>query len=167
MIAVPVGHGVVALIDDTDAPLIAGYCWCVCNGYARGSVYVSRAADWRPDRYRYKYRRVYMHRLLLNADSDMEVDHINGDRLDNRRANLRVCTRASNSRNAVGKANRRYSRFKGVTWKKGWKWIAQITVNYQRIYLGGYDSEEKAAQAYNRAALQYFGEYARLNDIGA
>ena len=94
----------------------------------------------------------------------MVVDHMDGDGLNNRRENLRVCTHRQNieaSRSRTG-----FSQFKGVTFDKArGVWIAQIKVNYARKFLGRYDSQVKAAQAYNAAALIAFGEFAVLNDV--
>ncbi len=107
-----------------------------------------------------------MHRYLTNPPNHMVVDHINGDTLDNRRSNLRVCTHKQNissSRSVTGN-----SKFKGVTFDKSrGKWSAQIKVDYKRIYLGRFAVEQDAALAYNKAAISAFGEFAVLNEITA
>jgi hypothetical protein len=88
-----------------------------------------------------------------------EIDHRNGDRADNRIANLRECSRAENARNVT---SRNPSGFKGVR-RDDSRWRASITVNGKRIHLGTFDTAEKAAAAYDKAARRYHGEFARTN----
>lgn len=103
-----------------------------------------------------------MHHQLLNLDVGRVGDHRNGDGLDNRRLNLRAATRAQNARNRRDHASS--SRFKGVGWSEAArKWKAQIGVDNRRIYIGVYSTEETAARAYDAAAREHFGEFARLN----
>jgi len=113
-----------------------------------------------------KKKKVYMHRLLLNPPKNKLVDHINGNGLDNRRFNLRICTQKENVRNhKIFSTNT--SGYTGVHWAKDKKkWQSRIRVNYKRISLGYFKNIIKAAQAYNEAAKEYFGEFARLNKIG-
>ena len=105
-----------------------------------------------------------MHRLVLLARHATLVDHINRDKLDNRRENLRYATQSQQNANKEKFHGR--SRFKGVhrRWD-GRKWVAQIKVHNRRLSLGCFVDEEDAARAYNRAAREYFGEYACLNDV--
>jgi hypothetical protein len=112
--------------------------------------------------------------LMFNADlpKGFLVDHINGDKLDNRRENLRLATRMDNEAN---KRKRRTqsggapsSQYKGVTEVKDGrkkKWRATITVEHRQIKLGAYYTEVEGAEAYNDAAKHYFGEFAFLNEI--
>src|SRR5678815_2653841 len=94
------------------------------------------------------------------------VDHKNGNGLDNRRENLRVCTQAENLANM--RKHRGVSRYKGVTWDSSRRrWLAQIKNHGPNVNLGRYDSEVDAAHAYNEAALRLKGEYALLNEIEA
>jgi hypothetical protein len=98
---------------------------------------------------------------------DGEIDHINGDRADNRIENLRIATRSEN--NANRKVNPRSSiKAKGVQKEKGSsaKYSALITVKGKTMYLGYFDSIDEAAHAYNKAAIQHFGDFACLNPIG-
>lgn len=104
----------------------------------------------------------YMHRLIMKPEPYDKVDHINGNKHDNRRENLRVATAAQNQMNrhvAVAKSG-----YKGV-WKHGSMYRAHIKYNGKSIRLGSYKTPEKAARAYNQAAIALFGEYANINKI--
>lgn len=106
---------------------------------------------------------VRMHRVIMNLDgSNLVVDHINGNKLDNRKQNLRICTYSQNSQNKKVKSNS-ISGYKGVTLCMGKYWMAYITHNKININLGMFDTKELAVQAYNEKAIEYHGEYARLN----
>ncbi len=104
---------------------------------------------------------VLLHRLLTGAQKGQLVDHIDGDPLNNTRANLRICNNTQNSWNT---GNRR-GKYKGTTLLKYGKWQATITANGKPKYLGVFESEEAAALAYNEAAKVLHGEFARLNVI--
>ena len=104
-----------------------------------------------------------LHRLIINSPLGLHTDHINGDRLDNRRANLRVCTHAENARNRGGDS-RNKSGYKGVnSSKNGKRWMAYIRLAGKTTNLGTYDTKEEAARAYDEAALSLHGEFAWLN----
>lgn len=105
------------------------------------------------------------HKVFGKPSAGFDTDHINQDKLDNRKLNLRFCTRSQNMANR-GKASTNTSGFKGVAWNKfNNKWKAQITINYKSMHLGYYKNKIKAAIAYNEAALKYFGEFASLNRV--
>ena len=107
--------------------------------------------------------RIPLHRVLIGAFPGEVVDHINGDTLDNRLRNLRVCTNAENVRNSRKRAGSG-SQFKGVTRIKGTdRWRAQIMVNGQKRNLGSFRDEESAARCYDAKARELHGEYARCN----
>lgn len=104
-----------------------------------------------------------LHRIITGAKPGQFVDHINGDGLDNRTENLRVVTAGQNRANSRKDRDNK-SGFKGVTWvKSSRKWMAQIVVNGERHYLGVFTHKERAAKAYDRAAIHYHGEHAGLN----
>lgn len=104
-----------------------------------------------------------MHREVIGVSDSREVDHKNGEGLDNRKMNLRVATHSQNKQNSR-KQVECSSRFKGVHWNiNESKWQVRIQVNGQRVHLGYFDDEEIAAQVYDQAAKQEFGEYACTN----
>ena len=109
-----------------------------------------------------EHKPVLMHRFIVNPREGYVVDHINGNKHDNRRGNLRECTHGENRQNS--RKSRGTSRFKGVFWntRRG-KWGAAISCEGKMIHLGSFTDEIEAAQAYDRAAVKYFGAFACLN----
>ncbi len=106
-----------------------------------------------------------IHRLILNAPEHLEVDHIDGNRLNNQRSNLRLATSSQNKMNR-GPRKDNTSGYKGVSWhSQRLKWTARVKAGQKYIHLGLFDSKEAAALAYNSAARQLHGEYAWLNNI--
>lgn len=145
---IPLTQGKVAIVDDEDFDRINLYKWRYCKGAAQSQTE-------RPNR-----KVLLMHRMILNAPDGVEVDHINGDALDNRKSNLRLASHKQNLANQKMKASNT-SGFKGVTWhSKNKRWIAQIQGGH---YLGSYATAEDAARAYDKKAKELFGEFARLN----
>ena len=118
---------------------------------------------WNIDAYGYvsaSGRKGKMHRLVLNAPKDTDVDHINHRKNDNRKQNLRICTHADNSKNMGVRKNNKYG-VTGVTWSnKDNKWYANITENGNNHYLGSFDVFEDAVKARKEAEEKYFGEFA-------
>ncbi len=151
--------GKVAIVDDQDLEWLSRWKWyCDKDGYA-----VRRRSD------KGVYRSTFMHRVIMQTPADLQTDHINGDRLDNRRCNLRVCTNMENQQNIRKRNPRggmRPSQYKGVSWdKRKGKWRVVITVNGRPTHMGSFAQEEAAAKAYDDAAKQFFGDFAKLNDI--
>jgi|SRR3990167_74362 len=108
---------------------------------------------------------ISLHRYLMGKKIGFEIDHVNGNKLDNRRKNLRFCSRHQNSANK-NKYSTNTTGFKGVTWEKQInKFAARITFKYKNITLGRFNTAIEVARAYNKAAVKYFGEFARLNEI--
>lgn len=108
---------------------------------------------------------IYLHRIITDCPDGFEVDHINGNPLDNRRCNLRVCSQYQNSCNRKpDKRNR--SGYKGVR-RRGLKWVAEITVKGETRFLGSFGKIQAAASAYNRGARKFFKSFANLNPITA
>lgn|SRR5699024_5424629 len=151
--------GKYAIVDKDVYEEINKYNWyCSYQGYA------CRKTP-KKDRDKGKPSVIFMHRFILNHDGSEDVDHINNDRLDNRRENLRICERSDNLRNQQ-KSQNSSSKYKGVCWqRRDKKWQAYIMYNGKNKYLGYFDSEQEAAQAYNESALKYHGEYALLNRL--
>jgi hypothetical protein len=147
--------GKLALVDDEDFEYLNQWKWyCSPFGYALRSQ--SRRLPG-------PRIAIKMHRVVCNTPEDMETDHINGNKLDNRRSNLRACTRSENQHNR-NKLVGNTSGFKGVTWHiKSKKWASYIVVNNHQIYLGLFQDIIDAANAYDSSAKKYFGEFARLN----
>ncbi len=128
------------------------------QGYAVHFVNKSDSIFWElPER-----KAIYMHRLIAGAGDGEVVDHINHDKLDNRSENLRICSQKENLQNQQSRR-----RYKGVFFLKNRKkcWQAAIVVNGKKQFLGNFYSQEEAARAYNEAAVEYFGEYACLNEV--
>ena len=145
-------QGQYAIVDDEDLERISHWKWHFGGGYARRGNYPS-------------WRLIYMHREVLNVPSHLDCDHINGNRLDNRKINLRVCTHAQNTKNRKLSRNNR-SGFKGVHWReRDKKWSASIGIEKRRMYLGYFETREEAATSYNNAAKVLHGEFANLNKI--
>lgn len=153
---IPLTQGKFTLVDADDYDWLTQWkWWCDSTGYASGI----------PE----KRRQMRLHRFILAAPRGLYVDHINRDKLDNRRSNLRVCTQQDNSRNSPPRSTAgRSSPYKGVSIDRQYqieKWQAVIHCNGKRVHLGHFNSEIAAALAYNEAARKIFGEFAFLNEI--
>lgn len=107
----------------------------------------------------------FFHREVMNCPKGMYVDHINGDTLDNRRENLRICTMRGNARNMSSHKDSTCE-FKGVSWDSSRnRWVAQIWDGKRQRHLGRHRDKLSAARRYDSAAKEVFGEYAKLNNI--
>jgi hypothetical protein len=150
--------GKVAIVDDSDFEWLSKDKWYCSNyGYAVRNKKIPRQGM------------IWMHREITQAPAGMEVDHINGDALDNQKSNLRICTGSQNKENTRRRTNNQ-SGYKGVHWhkqpsghdlSKGWR--AVIKKNKNTIHLGYFDNPVEAALAYDEAAKKYFGEFAKTN----
>ena len=152
--------GFVTIVDEADYDWLNQWKWC-----AHSQGYAIRTQNIGYKNGKQINKTISMHRVIMEAPDDMDVDHINGDVRDNRRCNLRVCTTSENLRNKISKVG--FSKYKGVGlhgYRK--KWRSYITVDNKHISLGYFASEREAAEAYNEAAKKYFGEFAKLNFIG-
>ena len=102
-----------------------------------------------------------VHRLVMNAPSDKQVDHINCNKLDNRKCNLRLCSNQENAFNRRKHYNNK-SGLKGA-YRDGKRWRSQIYLDGKHIHLGGYDTPEEAHQAYCDASKKYHGDFGRTD----
>ena len=149
---IPLTRGLFAVVDAEDYERLSKYTW-----FAEGT-----------DRNFYAVRKengksIKMHRQIMNAPDHLVVDHIDHNGLNNRKKNLRICTFAENCRN-LRASRHKSSKYKGVHWHKGnRKWAAQVTCDHKTHHLGYFVEEIDAAMAYDRAAVELFGEFASLN----
>lgn len=147
-----------ALVDDEDYEWLSAFRW-----HFSGKGYVSRSF-WNGSGVSHER----MSRMIMNAPKGKEVDHRDLNKLNNRRSNLRLATHRQNGCNTAFITTPKSSRFKGVSWiPRLRKWTAYIGggVTKTRKYLGVYQAEEEAAQAYNQAALEMYGEWASPNKL--
>lgn len=144
-VAVVLSSGRYMLIDRGDIEKLPKARICDTGRYA--SFYINKKSS-------------YIHRLLLNAALDMEVDHVNGNGLDNRRCNIRICTPGQNSLNRKPMRGRK---LKGLYLQKSGNYRVSITVKGKKIDMGTYHTKHDAIEAYNIAAKKYHGEFAYQN----
>lgn len=138
------------LIDDRDRHLLEGRGWHLQRGYA-----YTHPRGEEPS---------YLHGLIMRPPPGFFVDHINGNRADNRRENLRIVTKSQNQMNAKKTTRPKTSQFKGVHWGSQHKmWHAKIKKNQKNIFLGLFKVELSAALAYDKAARNLFGDFAKPN----
>lgn len=147
-------QGKVTLVSREDFDEISKYQWYAKPQYKR-VLYAYRQSVYIDG----KQRSVSMARQIMGFPDGMQVDHINGDTLDNRRCNLRLATPAQNGRNR-GKYPNNTSGFKGAFYHYG-RWQAGIRVDGKLMYLGTYNTPEEAHAAYCEAAKKYHGEFWR------
>lgn len=147
-------QGKVAMADIEDFEAISKFKWCLCQNRPTAACYaVSKQ----------KKLSIRMHRLILNCPPSKQVDHINGNGLDNRRFNLRICTNSQNHFNTKMYKNNP-SGFKGVYFHKLMKkWQAKIMKNGKEYRLGYFKSAIEAAMAYDKKALKLHGQFAFCN----
>jgi len=144
-------HKIPFLIDEEDYDVVKKYTWGISTyGYVYTKVNRTKT--------------LFLHRMIMNAPSGMEVDHINRDTLNNHRDNLRICTRAQNQQNCKSRGGT--SKYKGVCWENRRNtWRTTIKFNGKQIHIGEFMDEIEAAKAYNGKAIEFFGEFARLNPV--
>lgn len=152
---IKLSRGLVALVDDEDFEWLNQWKWCYGNGYATRRQYIGDG----------RYTGFRMHRLIvgLATGEGHQVDHINGDRLDNRRSNLRICDVSNNKANCKPYANNK-SGYKGVYKDRSGKYTAQIRVAGVINYLGTFADPKDASRAYMDAAIKMRGEFANAGD---
>lgn len=147
-----------AKVSPEDLCKVQNYSWYLnIDGYAATEIeqYTHRKQN-RPRKV------LLMHRLILNIAGKARVDHINRDRTDNRRSNLRTAAGSQNAANSLGHVGKRVSLYKGVVRKRD-SWLAKIKKDRLTYNLGTFRLEEDAAKAYDSAALFLFGDFATTN----
>ncbi len=137
--------GLVAKVSDEDFDFVSRFTWFLARGYATRCI---------------GYKKLSMHQMLVECQSGMYIDHIDGDRLNNTRENLRIVTPKQNQRNTRPKMGKRY---KGIILTPNGCWQAKIAFNQNPIHLGTFKTEEAAARAYDRKAHELDPEFSRLN----
>ena len=103
---------------------------------------------------------ILLHRLIALTPAGLSTDHANGNPLDNRRCNLRVCTRSQNLHNRAVSKNKTSCAYKGV-YKQRDRWRVQIRINGKKIHVGMYDTPEDARDAYLKEEIRAYGEFSR------
>ena len=155
-IMLPSGH--VTIVSDEDYDMLSKHKWYASNG--KGKYYVS--SNTKIEGFR---RHILMHRLIMGIldNPDIQVDHINGDTLDNRRENLRICNRAQNSQNKIGNPEAS-SIFKGVIWDPiRCHWIMSINSGGKYKHVRSIKNEWVASLIYDLLAFDMFGDFAKYN----
>lgn len=152
-----------AIVDDDDFDELSRFKWCKSTSKTKssGKTYIYAVRNVWVDG---KNKTIRMTHAIMNPPKGKIIDHKNGDTLDNRKSNLRVCSIRENTRNSSSTLRRvnKHIVFKGVYQTRP-RYHASIRTAKRCIYLGEHKTQEDAARAYDRAAIKYFGEFARLN----
>lgn len=152
---VPITQGKVALVDDEDYERVVAHRWYAVK---REHTYYVCRKFYKADGTRSTQA---LHIFILNGATG--IDHIDGNGLNNQKANLRICTSQENRRN-THKRKKMTSKYKGVSWNGADRvWRVFIYDNYKQVYLGRFNDEVEAAKAYDAKAQELFGEFANLN----
>jgi len=157
---IPLNRDKFAIVDDEDFVFLTQWQWGYAIDNKSGTEYESVKAT-------INGKRRPMSRIIMNPSEELVVDHINGDRLDNRRANLRVCTQSQNAVNSK-RSRRKYPGYRGVYLRRDrinpkYPWEAKLTVNRQHLSFGRFPTKEDAAFVYDQVAIQIHGEFSRTN----
>lgn len=155
---IPLTQGMVAMVDDEDFEYLNQWKWFALK--CKGPVYAARNQGQKQGG---KHKIILMHRLILNVPKNKEIDHKDGDGLNNLRSNIRICNHQENHFNSRSRINTS-SMYKGVYWDgRRKRWRARLGIEGKMKHIGYFNDEIQAALAYNHTATIYFGEFARLN----
>ena len=155
---IPLSRGKFAIVDDKDFEWLNQWKWSLCES-TNSPAYANRSIKQNG-----KWHTISMHRKILGLTrgDGKETDHRNGNGLDNRRGNLRICSHSENVQNCHLIKNK-FCKYQGVIKKKTGCWLACIMKNYKNIYLGTHNSAKEAALAYDKKALELYGSDAHIN----
>lgn len=154
---IPLTQGCMALVDDSDFEELSKHKWCAMK---RGKTWYAFRGE---KTFLGIQRTIMMHRQIMKTPGGMETDHINGDGLDNRHANLRECSKSQNQMNAGARADNT-SGYRGVSWSRSLgKWRVTIMVESNKKHIGYFEDKEEAARAYDKTAKKFFGDFAKTN----
>jgi hypothetical protein len=144
------------IVDDEDFEYLNQWKWYLLK--SKTNYYAIRTS--RPEN-----KLIQLHRVVIQAKKGEIVDHVNRNKLDNRKSNLRICTISQNNQNRkISKLNK--SGFNGVSWNSNnKKWVAQIACNNKKVHIGFFNDPIEAAKAFNEAAIKFHKEFANLNKI--
>lgn len=158
---IPLTQGKYTIVDSDMFEYLSQWKWYLSStGYAVRNVYIGE-----PGSDNRKLVNISMHRVVASTPNGMVTDHVNGNRIDNRRSNLRVCNSSENI-SCSGMHSNNKSGYKGVSWSKEYrKWRAKLTKNRVQVYSRLFETAEDAALAYNAASLKYNGEFAYQNKV--
>ncbi len=147
------------ILDDSDYDILSKFSWSItCDGYVRHSRYLKKENG------RNVYKHMLMHRMIIVPSAGYYLDHKNGNKLDNRQENLRICTTSQNQMNAAKRSKKTTSKYKGVHWNTSSnRWIVQIRKSGKNVHVGCFSDEDAAALAYDKAAVENYGDFCRLN----
>ena len=146
------GAGVYAIIDGADASFVLQHNWYLLKRKSSPKLSYVYACINR--------KTVFLHRFLLNPPPKIDVDHIDGDGLNNTRRNIRVCSRSENNHNQHNQRPGKQSKYIGVTMGKGGRWVAQIRKDRKTYKLGTFPTEDAAHEAYLLASVKLYGDRA-------
>lgn len=143
-------------VDRKHELLVRKFKWrAISTGSKHGKIYIRANAG--------RETRIYLHRLIAALDLLQAIDHANGNPIDNRTQNLRICTHSQNASNTI--RPRKVNPYRG-SYRRGKKWVAAISQNYEKKRVYGLATAEDAARAYDRMARELYGEFAVLNFPG-
>lgn len=148
--------GLVAVVDNDDLLMLSKHKWAALTNKISRTQYAIGYID---------RRYVLMHRMIMGCTKGdgIEVDHIDGNGLNNRRSNLRLCTHSQNTKNTTKINGAGHGKFKGVYAHSKGRFRVMITVDRKPKHIGIFETAEDAARAYDRAVLVHYGEFARTN----
>ncbi len=150
-------QGKYALVDDDDFERVNRWKWCASKTN-QGHIAMRKHCFEKN-----KWVTLKMHRFIMNPPRNLQIDHKNHEKLDNRKCNLRICTATQNAANQKPRAGYS-SKYKGVRWREDEKvWVSEIKINRKRIYIGRFKKQLLAAIAYDAKAKELFGEFAYTN----